>query len=491
MKKYDLIVIGAGPGGEKAATEAAYFGHKVALIEKEPVIGGAMINTGTLPSKTLRETSLFLDLFKHRNFYGINLSIDDTITVKKFMQREKQVRETEHKMILENIMYNNIDLYQGTAYIENEHTVKVIKNTDEIDKISADYICIATGSHPYRPPEINFDGEYIYDSDTILQLDKLPSSLAILGGGVIGCEYACIFSLLGIKVYLIDKRPKILPFIDNEICNILIEHMQESGVYFYLNAETKPPKVNQNAQVEIEFSDGNILKVDKVLFSGGRIGSSQNLGLENLGVEIDKRGNIKVNEFYQTAVSNIYAIGDVIGFPALASTAMEQGRIAICHAFKHTYRKPLPSILPYGIYTVPEISMVGLTEEMAKNYNIDYEIGRFAYLQNARGIIIGDTSGLIKLIISASDQVLPPSITIPGLNKSPDGSTNIAEQQLLGVHIIGESATELIHIGLACLYYHGTIDYFIQSVFNFPTLAEAFKYAAYDGFFKIMRKKSL
>lgn len=489
MKKYDLIVIGAGPGGEKAATEASYFGHKVALIEKEKVIGGAMINTGTLPSKTLRETSLFLDLFKHRNLFGIKLTIDDNITVKKFMHREKQVVETEHKLIMDNIIYNNIELYQGQAYIEDPHTVKIKKENGDTVYINSDYICIATGSRPYHPPDIIFDCENIYDSDTILQLDKLPSTLAILGGGVIGCEYACIFSLLGIKVHLIDRRPAILPFVDNEILNRLIEHMQDTGVSFHLNAETKPPTIKKPGLIDIEFSDGKILNVEKVLFSGGRVGSSDNLGLEKLGIETDKRSNIKVNQFYQTAVPNIYAIGDVIGFPALASTAMEQGRIATCHAFNHSYRKQLAPILPYGIYTVPEISMVGITEQQAKEFNINYEVGKFTYMQNARGIIIGDTSGLVKLIFSASDQILPPSLNLPALKKQPDGTTHISEQQLLGAHIIGESATELIHVGMSCLYYHGTIDYFIQSVFNFPTLAESFKYAAYDGFFKLINKK--
>ncbi len=488
MKKYDLIIIGAGPAGEKAATEAAYFGHKVALIEKEKVIGGAMINTGTLPSKTLRETSLFLDLYKHRNLFGIKLSIDDNITVKKFMYREKQVVETEHKILMDNIIYNNIELYQGFGYIEDANTVKITKNNNEIEYIKGDYIIIAVGSHPYHPPDINFDNEHIYDSDTILQLDKFPSSLAILGGGVIGCEYACIFSLLGIKTYLIDKRSTILPFVDNEILTRLMEHMKENNVSFLLNSDTLPPKINNANTVNIEFSDGSILNVEKVLFSGGRTGSSKNLGLENLGIEIDKRGNIIVNQHYQTNIPNIYAVGDVIGFPALASTSMEQGRIAVCHAFNHHYKKQLAPILPYGIYTVPEISMVGITEQQAKEYNIKYEIGKFEYTQNARGIIIGDNSGLVKLIFSAEDQILPPSINIPFLKKLNDGSTSISEQQLLGVHIIGESATELIHIGMACLYYHGTIDYFIQSVFNFPTLSESFKYAAYDGFFKLQQK---
>ncbi|OGF67157.1 MAG: hypothetical protein A2Y62_08960 [Candidatus Fischerbacteria bacterium RBG_13_37_8] len=487
MKRYDLIVIGAGPGGEKAAVEAAYFGHKVALVERQPVVGGAMINTGTLPSKTLRETSLFIDEFKHRNLYGIKLSMEENITVKKFMYREKEVIRTEHKLVMDNLIYHNIDLIQAHGYIEDAHTVRLEKLDGQTDRIMADFICIATGSHPLRPEGINFDSEHIYDSDSILKLDKLPKSLGILGAGVIGCEYASIFSLLGIEIHLVDRRPTLLPFIDGEIIARLQKHMKETGVNFHLGTEYTGLEVSGSGKVTIQLVGGDTLAVDKVLFAGGRVGTSQKLGLEALGIEADQRCHIKVNGCYQTSVPNIYAIGDVIGFPALASTAMEQGRIAVCHAFNHTYKKQLTSIIPYGIYTVPEISMVGLTEEEAKKHGIDYEVGRFDYVHNARGLIIGDTSGLIKLIFAASEQTLPGSVNIPGLKKQPDGTKHLVTQQLLGVHIIGELATELVHIGMGCLYYHGTIDYFIQSVFNFPTLAEAFKYAAYDGLSK--RKK--
>ena len=490
MKKYDLIVIGAGPGGEKAAVEAAYFGHHVCLIEKAPIIGGAMINTGTLPSKTLRETSLFINEFKQRNLYGIKLSIDDDINVQKFMYREKQVTKSEVQIVMENLIYHNIDLVQGRAFIEDLHTVKVERSDGSTEKISSDFIIIATGSHPFRPKNISFDNEHVYDSDTILKLDKLPKSLAIIGGGVIGCEYASIFSVLGIEVYLIDRRPKLLPFVDAEIAARLQKHMEETGVHFYFNTDLAELSVDAPGKVSIKLTDSRTLEAEKALFAGGRIGTSQNIGLEALGIEADQRGNIKVTESYQTKVPNIYAIGDVIGFPALASTAMEQGRIAAGHAFNHTYKKQLAPIIPYGIYTVPEISMVGLIEEEAIKHNINYEVGRATYLQNARGLIIGDTSGIVKLIFAASDQVLPESVKIPGMRREPDGCCFIKEQQLIGVHIIGELATELVHIGLACLYYHGTIDYFIQSVFNFPTLSEAFKYAAYDGITKLAKKKS-
>ena len=487
-KKFDLIVIGCGPGGEKAARQAAYFGQTVAVVEKSPTVGGAMINTGTLPSKTLRETSLFINEFRQRNLYGIRLSMDEDLTVRHFMHREREVVQSERAIVMHNLQQDRITLVHGCASLEDPHTVRVSRSDGTAEFLKGGAILIATGSTPLRPSEYPFGDGRFYDSDTILKLDALPKSLAILGAGVIGCEYASVFSVLGIEVHLLDRRSRVLPFVDWEIGDRLRAHMEEAGVRFHLGADLAGFKV-LDGHVALDLTRGASLTVDKVLFAGGRYGTSGGLGLERMGIAVDAKGHIAVNAHYQTAVSNIYAVGDVIGWPALVSTAMEQGRIAVCHAFNRTYKKLLAPILPTGIYTVPEISWVGLTEEAAREAGIDYEVGRAPYLQNARGRIIGDTTGIVKLIFAASTQKLAEGTAIPGLKRVPGEPPMLVEQQLIGVHIIGEMATEIIHIGLACLYYHGTIDYFIQSVFNFPTLSEAFKYAAYDGLARLEQRQ--
>ena len=488
MRHYDLVIVGCGPGGEKAAIEAAAFGHSVAVVEQSPFVGGAMINTGTLPSKTLRETSVFLDQFRHRNLYGIRLTMDGDLTAKQFLHRERQVVRSEIAIVQENLRSERIALIQGRAALRDSRTVEVLKADGSTEHLEGGAILIATGSYPSRPPDLPFDDGHFYDSDTILNLDRLPRSMAIIGAGVIGCEYASVFSILGIEVHLLDRRPRILPFVDWEIGDRLRTHMEEAGVHFHFGADSISHRKREGS-VELELTDGSTVAVEKVLYAGGRLGASRGLGLERLGITVNAKGHIPVDAYYQTAVPGVYAVGDVIGWPALVSTAMEQGRIAVGHAFRHTYKKQLASILPVGIYTVPEISTVGLTEEQAKELGIDYAVGRAPYLQNARGLILGDTTGMVKLIVSASDQRLPEGAAVPGVHAEPGEPPMLMEQQLLGVHIIGELATEIIHAGLACLYYHGTIDYFIQSVFNFPTLSDAFKYAAYDALARLETKK--
>jgi NAD(P) transhydrogenase len=487
MQRYDLVILGCGPGGEKAAIEAASFGHTVAIVEQSPFVGGAMINTGTLPSKTLRETSVFLDQFRNRDLYGIRLSMDGDLTIKQFMYRERQVVRSEIAIVLDNLRQERITLVQGRGALRDARTVEVVRPDGSTDRLEGGAILVATGSYPLRPPELPFDDGRFYDSDTILNLDRLPRSMAIIGAGVIGCEYAAVFSILGIEVHLLDRRPRILPFVDWEIGDRLRRHMEEAGVRFHFGADSVRHRVCDGA-VELDLTDGTTLSVEKVLYAGGRLGASRGLGLEALGIPISDKGHIQVDGHYQTPVAGVYAVGDVIGWPALVSTAMEQGRIAVGHAFRHAYKKQLASILPVGIYTVPEISTVGLTEEQARELGIDYAVGRAPYLQNARGLILGDTSGMVKLIVSASDQRLPEGAAVPGVQAKPGEPPMLMEQQLIGVHILGELATEIIHAGLACLYYHGTIDYFIQSVFNFPTLSDAFKYAAYDALGQLEQK---
>ncbi len=479
MEKYDLIIIGAGAGGITAAIEASSLGLKVALVEKEERIGGAFILTGTIPSKTIRETSVFLDEYKNRNLYGIDLVLKEGLTIRKIMKREKDVVRKRIKEAKKRIYLKNVKLYNGFGTFLDKNKIKILKKNKKSEIIYGSYIIISTGSKPKRNPLFPFDENLIYDSDSILKLNEIPKSLCIIGAGTIGLEYASIFSLLGIKVSVIDSRKKILSFLDFEIVDRLIKNMKERGIKFYLGKELKGLKKKKKS-ITLTLSDNKEVNSSKLLVCLGRIGNTENLSLEKVGVQKNERGLIKVNSNFQTSISNIYAIGDVIGKPALASTAMEQGRLVVDYIFNKKYENTLPSILPYAIYTVPEISMVGLTEDFLKEKGISYGVGRADYLSITKGSIIGDERGLIKLLVSKRAQEIK-NFDLPNYLAQ---DKKIKKNQLLGVHIIGENASEIIHIGLACLYYHGTIDYFLQSVFNFPTLSDGFKIASYDYFSK-------
>jgi NAD(P) transhydrogenase len=456
VQKYDLLVIGTGPAGEKAAAQAAYFDKKVAVVEANVGLGGACVNTGTLPSKILRESALYFSGIKQRGLYGVDYSLREGLTIENFMHREEVLVAEEHRKVAENLTAHHVDVYNGVASFQDAHTLAVKTPLEETIILHGDFILIATGSRPHRSPEIPFDDQVIFDSDSILEMGHIPASLAVIGGGVIGCEYASIFTALGVHVALIDGRDRVLPFLDAEISEKLRERLTTLGVSFYL--EERMARIARVGQgVHIELQSGKVIDVDTALFAAGRRGVTEELILDNVGLTLNKRGYIDVNESYCTAVPSIYAAGDVIGFPALASTSMEQGRVAVCHAFGFQYKKRLASMLPMGVYTIPEISAVGETEESCKEKNIDYEVGRARYSNNARGLIVNDTSGLLKLIFRRTDR------------------------RLLGVHIIGESATELIHLGMMALENVGYLDEFIDLVFNFPTLSEMYKYAAYDG----------
>jgi NAD(P) transhydrogenase len=449
---FDLIVIGSGPAGEKAGAQAAYFGKRVAVIEYADHVGGSCINTGTIPSKTLRESALYFSGLKQRGLYGIDYSLKENLTIQDFMHHERDVVERERKRILQNLT-----LVHGRASFEDPHTVSV-SGADGIRQLRGDVILISTGSKPYRPPEIAFDDVQVFDSDTFLQMEHIPQSLAVIGGGVIGCEYASVFIALGVKVVLVDGRDRLLPFLDAEISERLRTRLAALGMQFWFNE--RPVKVSTRptgVEAEIEMKSGKVLQAEAVLFAAGRRAAVDALSLEKAGLAVNDRGYLSVDENYCTAVPHIYAAGDVIGFPALASTSMEQGRVAVCHAFGFNYKQRVASMLPMGVYTIPEISAVGETEESCREKKIDYCVGRALYANNARGHIIGDTAGMIKLIFARADK------------------------KLLGVSIIGESATELIHIGMLVLDNHRTIDEFIEEVFNYPTLSEGYKYAAYDG----------
>ena len=460
---FDLIVIGSGPAGEKGAAQAAYFGKKTAIIERAPRVGGAGVNTGTVPSKTLRETALYFSNLRQRGLYGIDYSIKENISIEDFMYRKTHVVNNEWDLIYQNIERHNIELIFGHASFLDAHTVQV-EREGALEKYSAEYFLIATGSLPNRPDNFPIDDHLVYDSDSVLNMDRIPKHLTVIGGGFIGCEYATIFTALGIPVTLVESRSRLLSFIDGEIAERLHTHLVDLGMTILLNEEyDRIEKGDANAIVYLK--SGKKFTAEKVLVAAGRYGNTKKLGLEKLKITPDVKGHLAVNMQFQTSVPNIYAAGDVIGFPSLASTSMEQARVAMCHAFKLEYKKQVSPFIPLAVYSIPEISYAGATEESLKEKKIPYCVGRAMFELNARGQIIGDVNGMVKLLFSPSDQ------------------------KLLGVHIIGEGASELIHLGLFVLSQGFTIDYFIQAVFNFPTLSEAYKYASYDGLGNLQKMK--
>jgi NAD(P) transhydrogenase len=461
---FDLIVIGSGPAGEKGAAQAAYFGKRVALVERERRLGGAGVNTGTLPSKTLRETALYFSGLRQRGLYGIDYSIKRELTVPDFMYRKDHVVRSMWAMIDANLERHRIELVPGYGEFEDPHTLRVTNMDGGVRRLSAPVILIATGSYPNWPEGVARDPERLYDSDSILQMDRIPSSLAVVGAGVIGCEYATMFRAMGVEVSLLCGQDRLLPFLDEELSEQLRAQVSRLGLSVVLNESVDAVDLS-GSLVRLVLRGGGRLEVERVLFATGRMGATHGLGLERVGIGVGPRGHLKVNENYQTEVPHIYAAGDVIGFPALASTSMEQARVAMCHAFELKYKSRVSSLLPMAVYTIPEIAAVGETEQSCRQKGIACCVGRARYQDNSRGQIIGDASGLIKLVFSSDDQ------------------------RLLGVHIVGEMASELVHVGQGCLHFAGTIDYFIQAVFNYPTLAEAYKYAAYDGLGNLARQK--
>lgn len=462
---YDLIVIGSGPAGEKGAAQAAYYGKRVALIECAPHFGGAGINTGTVPSKTLRETALYFSGLRQRGLYGIDYSLKDGLTVHDFMYRKEIVIHNEHDLIAANLARHNIQVYWGAAALVDAHTVRVQPSPGHGDTpldLQADVILIATGSEPRHPPGLPFDGRLVYDSDSILMMDHIPHRMVVIGGGIIGCEYASIFTALGVAVTLVEKSDRLLPFVDLEIAARLQAQLEQLGLRFIFN-DTLASLEPLGDLARLTLTSGAVLEADVALIAQGRLGRVQGLGLEAAGVALTPRGLIAVNEQYQTSVPNIYAAGDVIGFPSLASVAMEQGRVAMVHAFNLMYKEHVSPIMPLTVYTVPEISMVGLSESDCQAQMIPHLVGRAHYDHNPRGQIIGDTHGMLKLVFSPADK------------------------RLLGVHLLGELASELVHIGAHVMAAHGTIDAFIQAVYNYPTLSDLYKYAAYDGLGRLAR----
>lgn len=459
MDVYDLIVIGSGPAGQKGAIAAAKSGAKVAIIDKKSMLGGVSLHRGTIPSKTLREVIIYLSGIRQRNFYGDNYAVKQNISTSDLTDRLNIVEKREMSVIYDQLYRNRIQLYYGLARFIDRNTVEV-ETDNGLETFRSKQFLIACGTRPALDSSIPFDGKSIIDVDQILNIQSLPKSMIIAGAGVIGLEYAAMFATMGVQITLIDRNKEVLPFVDREIIQILINYLQNEKTYFWLSENITQIERRGNKDVEVRLESGRALEAEMFLYAVGRQCNSDLLNLEAIGLETDERGRIDVNENFQTHIPHIYAAGDVVGFPALAATSMEQGRLAACRIFgaPAEYRTDL---LPYGIYTIPEISMIGKTEQELLEQNIPYEIGKSKFIELARGGIMGVETGLLKLLF--------------------DPKTH----KLFGVHIIGETATELIHIGQAVLSFGGTIEYFRDTVFNYPTLAEAYKVAALDGLNKL------
>jgi NAD(P) transhydrogenase len=459
-RQFDMLVIGSGPGGHRAAIQAAKLGKRVAVVERKRDVGGVCIASGTIPSKTFRETILHLSGWRERGVYGASYVVKQNITMSDLVFRVDRVIRHEIDVVRHQLQRNKVVLITASAALIDPHTVRLSYADGSATRdVTAAVIVIATGTSSALNPKIPFDGQHVFTSDDMLQLKEMPRRLAVIGGGVIGCEYATMFAALGVRVTLIDARERLLPFVDGEISHSLVYQMQQNRVTMRLGEAVKEVQLDptfRQRPVRILLDSGKRIYVDQALYAVGRQGATEGLGLEAAGVAVDARGRITVDRNYQTSVPHIYAVGDVIGFPSLASTSMEQGRIAVCHAFGQK-ADTMPELFPYGIYTIPEISTVGRNEEELTKAGVPYEVGKAYYREIARGQILGDSTGFLKLLFHAETR------------------------QLLGVHIIGEGASELVHIGQAVLAYGGTIDYFLDTVFNYPTLAECYKTAAYDG----------
>jgi NAD(P) transhydrogenase len=463
---YDLLVIGSGPAGQRAAIQAAKIEKRVAIVERKAVVGGVCINTGTIPSKTLREAVLYFSGYRLKEIYGESYVVKQNVTMTDLLFRTDYVIRHEIDVTRHQLARNRVELINAEASFRDEHTLRLkYLDSQAYRDATADKIVIAVGTKATREPHIPFDGRRILTSDDILNMDRLPRTLAVVGAGVIGLEYASLFAALGVRVTLIDKRPHLLPFVDAEIIETLAYHLREKRVTLRLEEEVsgiEPFDDERGGGVKIHLASGKQTIAEKALYSIGRTGSTANLNIEAAGLAQDDRCRLKVNDSYQTSVPNIYAAGDVIGFPSLASISMEQGRIAACHAFG-VPTDSLPQLFPYGIYSIPEISMVGRNEQELTDEEVPYEVGKAQYREIARGQIIGDSTGLLKLVF------------------------HLETRKLLGVHIIGEGASELVHIGQAVLAFGGNIDYFVDIVFNYPTLAECYKTAAFDGINRLGR----
>jgi NAD(P) transhydrogenase len=455
MQEYDLVVIGSGPGGQKAAIAAAKLGKSVAIIERGLMLGGVCVNTGTIPSKTLREAVVYLTGMSQRELYGASYRVKEKISPADLLARTQHVIGKEIDVVRSQLMRNGVELYVGHARFIDEHTVHVDDpNRAERVTVSGRYVVIATGTLPARPAGVEFDENRVLDSDGILDLKSIPGSMVVVGAGVIGIEYASMFAALGTKVTVVEKRANMLEFCDPEIIEALKFHLRDQAVTFRFGEEVTAVDIGSVGTVTT-LASGKQIPAETVMYSAGRQGQTEHLDLPNAGLEADSRGRIFVDDNYQTKVEHIYAVGDVIGFPALAATSMDQGRLAAYHAFGEPARA-MTEMQPIGIYSIPEVSYVGATEVELTKESIPYEVGVSRYRELARGQIAGDSYGMLKLLVSTDDL------------------------RLLGVHIFGTNATEMVHIGQAVMGCGGTVEYLVDAVFNYPTFSEAYKVAALD-----------
>jgi NAD(P) transhydrogenase len=458
---YDLIVIGSGPAGQRAAIYGSKIGKRVALVESREVVGGACINTGTIPSKTMREAVLHLSGYNYKSIYGMNYRVKERITMADLAFRVQHVIKTEVDVTEAQLSRNNIEMLTGMASFEDPSHIKVT-NSQGANVYEAKNIIIATGTKPATSPKVPINGTTIINSDLVLNLVNLPKTLIIVGGGVIGVEYCCMFSALGVRVTLIERRPKLLEFADQEIVEALSYHLRDTRVTMRLNEEVESVE-EVDGQIVANLESRKKLTGDALLYAVGRQGNVDELNLAAAGIESDNRGRIPVDKDFRTKTPHVFAVGDVIGFPSLASVSMEQGRIAAARAFGDDGIVSNPSFYPYGIYTIPEISFIGKTEEQLTEEDVPYEVGVAYYREIARGQIRGDTTGRLKIIFHRETH------------------------SLLGVHIIGEGASELLHIGQAVMALGGKLEYFVDTVFNYPTLAECYKVAAFNGLNRVAK----
>jgi NAD(P) transhydrogenase len=455
MQPYDLIVIGSGPGGQRAAIQGAKAGKRVAMIEKQSAIGGVCINTGTIPSKTMREAVLHLSGFYSKNFYGANRGAAATITMADVIFRIQRVVENEVGVTQDQLKRNGVDVLHGTGKFIDAHHLRV-ENSNGYAEIEGKYVVIATGTTPAKNPNVPINGRNIIDSDQILSMPQIPRTLIVVGGGVIGVEYACMFATLGVRVIIVEKRPRLLEFADTEMVEALSYQMRDHRATMRLNEEVESVEALADGKVAANLVSKKRIHADALLYAVGRQGNVERLELAAAGIEADNRGRIQVDADFRTTQPHIFAVGDVIGFPSLASVSMEQGRIAAARAFGLPVQTD-PESYPYGIYTIPQISFIGKTEEQLTDADVPYEVGVAYYREIARGQIAGHTDGRLKLLFHRETL------------------------ELLGVHIFGENAAELLHIGQAVFKLKGKITYFVDTVFNYPTLAECYKTAAFNG----------
>jgi NAD(P) transhydrogenase len=455
MQPYDLIVIGSGPGGQRAAIQGSKAGKRVAIVEKQSSIGGVCINTGTIPSKTMREAVLHLSGFYDKNFYGTNYNSKDTVTMADLNFRVQHVVENEVGVTQNQLKRNNVDLIHGTARFVDPHHIRV-ENSNGFGEFEAQFMVVATGTKPAANPKVPINGRNIINSDQILSMPQIPRTLIVVGGGVIGVEYACMFATLGVRVIIVEKRPRLLEFADTEMVEALTYHMRDQRATLRLNEEVESVEELPDGKVAANLVSKKRINADALLYAIGRQGNVDGLNLAAAGLEADDRGRIKVDADYRTSQPHIFAVGDVIGFPSLASVSMEQGRISAARAFGLDVQSD-PAGYPYGIYTIPQISFIGKTEEQLTDADVPYEVGVAYYREIARGQITGHTDGRLKILFHRETL------------------------ELLGVHIFGEDAAELLHIGQAVFLLKGKVTYFINTVFNYPTLAECYKTAAFNG----------